>query len=159
MHTLTLTRDVSDVLPIHKAQHVANAKIRLNNITWRMPHIEPETTELIKLRDIIVKKNVIPIAFSARQSESANVPQRVSNHEYKLSLSSGIEKPIWIIVGFQVDRCTTQFQNPSVILTFPEYTSICMGNVTQITILKAMIMELCTTCLIVLKGSIMGLIP
>jgi hypothetical protein len=48
-HSLTLTRDVSDILPIHKAQNVGNAKIKLNNITWRMPHIKPETTKLIEL--------------------------------------------------------------------------------------------------------------
>lgn len=113
-HTLTLTRDVNDILPIHKAQNVGNAKIKLNNITWRMPHVKPEISYLVKLRDIVVNKSPIPIAFSARQSDSTNVPQGVRNHEYKLSLGGGIEKPRWVIVGFQTDRSTTQFQNPSV---------------------------------------------
>jgi hypothetical protein len=113
-HTLTLTRNVNDILPIHKAQNVGNAKIKLNQITWRMPYMKPEITELTKLRDIIINKTTIPIAFSARQSESTNVPQGVRTHEYRLSLGGGIEKPRWIIAGFQNDKSTTQFQNPSV---------------------------------------------
>ena len=42
-HSLSLTRNSTDTLAIHRANGVADGKINLTNITWRVPHITVET--------------------------------------------------------------------------------------------------------------------
>ena len=112
-HVLTLTRMTSDNLAIHHAANVDNGKVVLSNITWKVPHVEPETANLVNLRSIIESKQSIPVAFTARTCESITVSQS-RNFSWRLNAMSGVEKPRWIIVGFQTDRNTTQEQNPAI---------------------------------------------
>src|SRR5207245_114543 len=112
-HSLTLTRSAIDHQPIHKAQGVQDGKIKLTNITWRVPLVAPETVRLVELREIISRKESIPVGFMARNHESSSVPQ-TRDFTWRLNLTSGIEKPRWIIVGFQTLRNQTQEQNPAV---------------------------------------------
>ena len=112
-HSLTLTRHSTDNLAIHKANGVADGKINLTNITWKVPHITVETQIKMGLWNIIESKQTIPIAFPARTCESSIVPQTHS-FSWRANVSSGIEKPRWIIVGFQTDKNTSQEQNPAV---------------------------------------------
>jgi len=113
-HVLTLTRDVTDNQAIHRGQGVAsNGKINLTNISWRVPHVKPEITKIMELRNIIEKKQTIPVAFPARTSESQIVPQ-ARNFSWRTNVLSGVEKPRWIIVGFQTNKTQTQEQNPTV---------------------------------------------
>ncbi len=88
-------------------------KISLNNITWRVPHVKAEALTLIKLRDIIESKQPIPVEFQARTSDSIIVPQ-ARTFTWRLAVTSGIEKPRWIIVGFQTANNQMQEQNPAV---------------------------------------------
>ena len=112
-HVLTLTRMTSDNLAIHRAAGVADGKVNLTNITWKVPHVRPETVKLMELRSIIESKQSIPVAFTARTSESTIVSQ-TRNFSWRLNAKSGVEKPRWIIVGFQTDKSTTQEQNPAI---------------------------------------------
>ena len=111
--TLTLNRMTSDNCAIHRAAGVADGKIRLTNITWRVPLIKPEIVKLKELRDIIESKQNIPVAFTARTCESTVVPQTRS-FSWRINVTTGVEKPRWLIVGFQIDRTYTQEQNPAV---------------------------------------------
>ena len=103
----------SDNLAIHRAAGVADGKVNLTNITWKVPHVRPETVKLMELRGIIESKQSIPVAFTARTSESTMVSQ-TRNFSWRLNAKSGVEKPRWIIVGFQTDKSTTQEQNPAI---------------------------------------------
>ena len=58
------------------------------------------------LRGIIESKRSIPVAFRARTAEATNVPQGVQNFDWRLSVRSGIEKPRWVVVGFQTNKDT-----------------------------------------------------
>jgi hypothetical protein len=112
-HSLTLTRNSSDNLAIHRANGVADGKIKLTNITWRVPHVKLETVSLEKLRQAIINKQTIPVAFPARTCES-NIVSQTRSVSWNANAISGIEKPRWIIVGFQTARNRTQEQNPAV---------------------------------------------
>ena len=112
-HSLTLTRNSTDTLAIHRANGVADGKINLTNITWRVPHITVETQMKMNLWNIIESKQTIPVAFPARTCESITVPE-THNFSWRANVSSGIEKPRWIIVGFQTAKNRTQEQNPAV---------------------------------------------
>jgi len=113
-HTLILTRNMSDNLCIHRAHGVADGKIKLTSITWKVPHVQVETSKLVELRNIILEKRSIPVTFRARNSESFLVPEGSRQFDWRLSVKSGIEKPRWIIVGFQANKNETQEQNPAV---------------------------------------------
>src|ERR1044072_9292164 len=112
-HSLTLTRAGSDTLAIHRANGVQDGKIKLSNISWRVPHVDVNPISHSQLMDVIISKQIIPLGFMARSSESQAVPQARA-FSWRLSVAGGIEKPRWIIVGFQTKRNTTQEQNPAV---------------------------------------------
>jgi hypothetical protein len=112
-HVLTLTRMTSDNLAIHHAAGVDNGKVVLSNITWKVPRVKPEAEKRFNLRSIIESKQSIPVAFTARTCEFTIVSQ-TRDFSWKLNTMSGIEKPRWIIVGFQTDKNTTQEQNPAI---------------------------------------------
>ena len=63
--------------------------------------------------NIIESKQTIPVAFPARTCESITVPE-THNFSWRANVSSGIEKPRWIILGFQTAKDETQEQNPAV---------------------------------------------
>lgn len=113
-HSLILTRNERDTLAIHRVANVADGKIKLSSIVWRVPHTRLETSKLVELRGIIESKRSIPVAFRARTPESTNVPGGLQNFDWKLSVRSGIEKPRWIILGFQTDKDSSQQQNPAI---------------------------------------------
>ena len=53
------------------------------------------------------------MAFRARTSEQITLTQ-TQQFTWRLSVTGGIEKPRWIIVGFQTDKTDNQKQNPAV---------------------------------------------
>jgi len=113
-HSLSLTRKTSDNNAIHRTAGVPDGKIKLTNIVWKIPKVKLGTTKLMELRQIIKDNKPIPIAFSARTSTSTSVPDNAVQFDWRISVKSGVEKPRWIVVGFQTNKHTNQEQNPSV---------------------------------------------
>jgi len=112
-HSLVLTRSTSSNLAIHRAANVADGKINLTHISWKVPHVKTEPVTSMRLKDIILSKQHIPVAFSARTAECISVT-RSENFSWRLNATGGVEKPRWIIVGFQTDKHSTQEQNSAV---------------------------------------------
>ena len=77
-HSLKFTRKSNDNLAIHRANGVQNGKIKLSSITWRVPEVKLELTKLIELREIIENKQIIPVGFQARSTDSTVVNQTKS---------------------------------------------------------------------------------
>lgn len=112
--TLKLTRYSDDRLAIHKADGVHDGMILLSEISWRIPELEIETKALAALTKHIVDKKTIPIHFSGRYCESLEVTAGSTQLTWRVSVTSGVEKPRWIIIGFQSDRNRLQDQNPGI---------------------------------------------
>ena len=111
-HSLYLNRS-NDTQALFRAAGVANGKINVVEIVWIMPTIELSPVYLAGMRDIIDKKQILPYCFSARKCYSSALHQtNVLN--WTLSGEGGVEKPRWIIVGFQTDKINSQEQNPAV---------------------------------------------
>ena len=110
-HTLKLTRE-SDGYAIHRTNNVADGKIVLSEIRWLIPEITPSVEMRTELLGSLKDKTKFPIHFCRRYDEHARVPNERSFF-HNISTAGGIEKPRWIIVGFQTDK-TTQVQNPAV---------------------------------------------
>ena len=77
-----------------------------------MPQIQMTPEYLAGLRSIIEQKVTLPLAFRARTSEQTILTQTL-NFTWRLSVTGGVEKPRWIIIGFQTARLNTQQQNPA----------------------------------------------
>jgi hypothetical protein len=111
-HTLTLTRG-SDTAAIYRNAAAAAGKIDITNISWHMPQIQMTPEYLAGMRKLIEQKITLPLAFRARTTEQTILAQTQS-HAWRLSVIGGVEKPRWIIMGFQTDKIDTQQQNPAV---------------------------------------------
>jgi hypothetical protein len=113
-HTLRLIRGATDNLAIHKVAGVDNGEVTISKLIWSVPHLKMETVKLNELRSILENKETIPVAFSARTTQSTSVPLNSTQFDWRLSVPGGVEKPRWIIVAFQTDRNDNQQQNPSI---------------------------------------------
>src|SRR6266496_1933611 len=78
-----------------------------------MPQVQMSPEYLSSLRSIIEQKEPIPLYFRARTSEQTPLTQ-TQKQTWRLSVTGGVEKPRWIIIGFQTARSSTQQQNPAV---------------------------------------------
>ena len=111
-HTLTLTRG-SDTQALYRNNAAADGKVDITDISWFMPQIEMTPEYLTGMRSLIEKKVTFPLDFRVRTSEQTILTQ-TRNYTWKLSVTGGVEKPRWIIIGFQTNRINTQQQNPAV---------------------------------------------
>ena len=116
-HNLTLTRN-DDNDAIFRAPNnadggvVAIGKIRLDKISWFMPHVTPADKDKMELYKIIERKEKLPVGYRMLQCDSATIPQATS-FSWRLSVKSSPEVPRFIIVGFQTDKSGNQLTNPS----------------------------------------------
>ena len=61
--TLTLTRDNDNDDVIFRVNAAANGKIRLDKITWYMPHVMPADKDEMELYKIIERKEKVPVGY------------------------------------------------------------------------------------------------
>ena len=128
-HTLTLTRN-NDNDAIFKsnatagnpaADVVVDGEVKLEKITWFMPHVTPADKYKIELYKIIERKEKIPVGYRMIQCDSAIVTG--SKFDWRLSVKSSPEIPRFIIIGFQTDKNNSQKQNPSI------FDSLAVNNI------------------------------
>ena len=116
-HNLTLTRNDDNDAIFRAANNaaggaVANGKIRLDKVSWFMPHVTPADKDKMELYKIIERKEKLPVGYRMIQCGSASIPQATS-FSWRLSVKSSPEVPRYIIVGFQTNKIGNQEQNPS----------------------------------------------
>ena len=111
-HTLTLTRG-SDNAAIYRDPTAVDGKVDITHISWHMPQIQMTPEYLAGMRKLIEQKITLPLAFRARTTEQTILNQ-IQNPTWRLSVTGGVEKPRWIIIGFQTEKMDTQQQNPAV---------------------------------------------
>ena len=111
-HTLTLTRG-GDNQALYRNAAAADGKVDIINISWNMPQIQMTPEYLAGMRSLIEQKVTLPLCFRARTGEQTTLTQ-TQNFTWRLSVTGGVEKPRWIVVGFQTNRIDTQQQNPAI---------------------------------------------
>ena len=119
-HTLTLTRN-NDNDAIFKSNATAgnpavdvvdDGEVKLEKITWFMPHVTPADKYKMELYKIIERKEKIPVGYRMIQCDSATVSGR--DFSWRLSVKSSPEIPRFILIGFQTGKNNNQKQNPSI---------------------------------------------
>ena len=109
--TLTLTRDNDNNAIFRRGGD--EGKVRLDKISWYMPHVLPADKDKMELYKIIEKKEKIPVGYRMIQCDSAVVP-RASTFTWRLAVKSSPEVPRFIIVGFQSEKNNLQEANPAI---------------------------------------------
>ncbi|XP_065645841.1 uncharacterized protein LOC136076296 [Hydra vulgaris] len=68
-----------------------------------MPHVIPSDLERVNFYKSIESKATLPVTFRARQRDTITVPQSTT-FSWRLSVKTSLEKPRYIIVGFQTNK-------------------------------------------------------
>jgi hypothetical protein len=113
--SLLLSRQTDDDAIYHDTPAAgvpADGKIKINKISWFMPHIQPSIDSKLMLEKVLSTKTKIPVAFRSMQCDTIAVPQSTS-FSWRLTVKTGTEKPRWLVVGFQTAKSSDQLKNPA----------------------------------------------
>ena len=110
-----LTRTSSYLDAIHRTAGVAGEifKVQIDKIEWLMPHVELSTEHKVKMLRQLEQNKPITIGFrSWEMQEYPSLPQS-SEQVWTVKTSNQLEKPRYVIVGFQTDRRTSNTNQSS----------------------------------------------
>ena len=110
-HNLTLVRKTNDDA-IFRGAAAGAGKVSLDKMSWFMPHVIPADAEKFSIYKTIESKVKPPVVYRTRQCDILSVHESTS-FTWRLSVTTGPEKPIFIIVGFQTAKDGDQTKNPS----------------------------------------------
>jgi hypothetical protein len=98
---LILLRSSTDLNATLESTGLEKAYIRITKIVWQVPHFNEEK---LKLFNIIEKNN--PLSIAHRRWELFTYPLLQESHSFTwvLKSSTSLEKPRFVIIGFQTDR-------------------------------------------------------
>lgn len=101
-HELILTRSRSDINMFYS--NVNCSKFEITKIQWKIPHIQVSDSEKLKLLKYIEQKQSIPMNFRSWELyEYPTLPQ-TDRHIWSVKASTQLQKPRYIIIGFQTNR-------------------------------------------------------
>ena len=115
--TLTRTGNDNSILRGQNAANnaaVGNGKVRIDKISWFMPHVIPSDAYRLQLDKIIEKKEKIPVGYRMLQCDNLPVPPGIGTFTWRLGVKSSPDIPRFIIVGFQTDKSNNQTTNPAI---------------------------------------------
>ena len=115
--TLTRTGYNNAILKGRNAANNANladGSIKINKISWFMPHVIPSDAYRLQLDKIIEKKEKLPVGYRMLQCDNLPVPPGVSSFTWRLGVKSSPDIPRFIIVGFQTEKNDDQTKNPAI---------------------------------------------
>ena len=92
---------------------VANdGNIEIRDISWCVPSIDPSNDNRIIVQKGLSKKNNVDFSYYERKTFYKNVPN-ATNFLFDLSMESGMERPQYIIVGFENNNVNEQTHDAS----------------------------------------------
>ena len=115
--TLTRTGDNNAILKGQNAAGnaaVGDGTIKINKISWFMPHVIPSDAYRLQLDKIIEKKEKIPVGYRMLQCDNLPVPPGIGTFTWRLGVKSSPDIPRFIIVGFQTGKHNNQVRNPAI---------------------------------------------
>jgi len=78
-----------------------------------MPHVLPADAEKFSLFKTIESKATLPVAYTTRQCDTIMVPQ-ATTFAWRLGVKNALEKPRWVVIGFQIEKSRDQTKNPAI---------------------------------------------
>ena len=101
-HRLTIVR-ITDYDVIIRGAAAGAGKVRLDKISWFMPHVIPADTEKLSIYKTTELKVKLPVACKKREYDILSVPESTS-FTWRRSVKTAPEKPRFVIVGFQTAK-------------------------------------------------------
>ena len=93
--TSTVPADASaDIIP----------KITLKSIQWVMPHVTPSDGEKLQMQKLLLQNKNLQIAFRSLELHELPSYPLANKHTWQVKTSVNLERPRFIIFGFQTDR-------------------------------------------------------
>jgi hypothetical protein len=101
---LILLRSSTDLNATLESTGLEKAYIRITKIVWQVPHFTVSDEEKLKLFNIIEKNT--PLSIAHRRWELFTYPLLQESHSFTwvLKSSTSLDKPRFVIIGFQTDR-------------------------------------------------------
>ncbi|XP_043465281.1 uncharacterized protein LOC122500425 [Leptopilina heterotoma] len=109
---LILTRARSDVNAIMQTAE-EKVKISITKIEWLLPNVRLSDARKFKLLKYIEKDPLIPINFRAWELYEYPLLPTTANHVWTVKTSTQLEKPRFVILGFQTNRKNVTTRNAS----------------------------------------------
>ena len=95
------------------ADAVANdGNIEIRDISWCLPSIDPINDNRIIVQKGLSKKNNVDFRYYERKTFYKNMPN-ATNFLFDLGKESGMERPKYIIVGFEINNVNEQTHDAS----------------------------------------------
>lgn len=111
-HELILTRSHNDLNAIVQPEN-EQFKISFTKIDWMVPYVKPSDSLKVQLLKQIASNKPISICFRAWELYEYPLLPTTSKHVWVVKCSTQLEKPRYVIVGFQTARKNQAAKNAS----------------------------------------------
>lgn len=101
---LILIRSSTDVNALINSVEDEALQLELQQVSWKIPHIAVSDAERVKLLRLLQKNASMEIGFRSWELHELPLLQETQYHTWAVKTASQLEKPRFIIVGFQTDR-------------------------------------------------------
>ena len=109
---LSLKRNNNDRALYNPGAVSNDGNIEIRVISWRVPSIDPSNDNRIIVQKELSKKNNVDFGYYVRKTFYKNVPN-ATNFLFDLGMESGMERPQYIIVGFENNNVNEQTHDAS----------------------------------------------
>ena len=86
--------------------------IEIRDVSWCVPSIDPSNDNIIIVQKGLSKKNNVDLSYYERKTFYKNVPN-ATNFLFDLGMESGMQRPQYIIVGFENNNVNEQTHDAS----------------------------------------------
>lgn len=111
-HELILIRANTDDNAIIQNE-AENYKVKITKIEWLVPHVRPSDEQKINLLKFISKNKPISMSFRSWEMMEYPVLPQTSKHVWVMKTSTNLERPRFILLGFQTGRKHSKITNAS----------------------------------------------
>lgn len=101
---LVLVRGNSDVNAIINPVDNETIKVKLHSVQWRVPHVSVADEERLDLLKNLKNNIELPIPFRSWELHEYPLLPESQTHTWNIKTSSQLEKPRYIVFGFQTGR-------------------------------------------------------
>lgn len=110
---LVLIRSNTDVDAVISTTRDETAKVTIDKLYWRVPHIAPGLAQELALTKYIDRNLDTQVAFRSWQLHVIPGITPVTHHSHAIATSTKLQTPRYVITGFQTDRAGQLGKNMS----------------------------------------------
>lgn len=110
---LILIRSSTDTNAIVNSTAGETVKVDLTQISWKIPHVSVADAERLKLLKYLQKNVTMELGFRSWELHEYPLLQQTTHHTWAVKAASQLEKPRFVIFGFQTDKNNKADQNKS----------------------------------------------